>query len=129
LVVPVTVFVTARYGGQMTQTWQALFRRVGDFNARIEDNVGGMRVVQAFTNEEHERRLFAVDNENYRTTKLQAYRIMTISHTLSYLSMRVTQLVVMVAGTYFVLDGRLSNGGLVGCRVLAGVFVRSVEWA
>jgi ABC-type multidrug transport system fused ATPase/permease subunit len=71
LIVPATGCVTARYRGQMTKTWQALFRRVGDFNARIEDNVGGMRVVQAFTNEDHERRLFAEDNERYRVTKLQ----------------------------------------------------------
>ena len=43
----------------MTRNWQALFGRVGDFNARIEENVGGIRVVQAFANEDHERRLFA----------------------------------------------------------------------
>ena len=46
----------------MTRTWQALFGRVGEFNARIEENVGGMRVVQAFANEDHERALFAGDN-------------------------------------------------------------------
>jgi ATP-binding cassette subfamily B protein len=127
LVVPATGFVTARYGAQMTKTWQALFRRVGDFNARIEDNVGGMRVVQAFTNEDHERRLFAQDNERYRTTKLQAYRIMTVSTTLSYLSMRLTQLIVMISGSYFVLEGSLSNGGFVGFLLLVGVFFRPVE--
>src|SRR5262245_18199508 len=55
LIVPATAWVTARYGGRMTRTWQALSRRIGDFNALIEDNVGGMRVVQAFTHEEHER--------------------------------------------------------------------------
>ena len=65
----------------MTRTWRALFGRVGEFNARIEENVGGMRVVQAFTNEDHERRLFAEENEQYRATKLQAYRIMTVSTT------------------------------------------------
>jgi ATP-binding cassette subfamily B protein len=127
LIVPATGMVTARYGRQMTMTWQALFRRVGEFNARIEDNVGGMRVVQAFTNEEHERRLFAQDNERYRATKLQAYRIMTVSTILSYLSMRLTQLVVMVAGTYFVLQGSLSNGGFVGFLLLVGVFFRPLE--
>ena len=37
------------------QPGSALFGRVGEFNARIEENVGGMRVVQAFANEDHER--------------------------------------------------------------------------
>ncbi|HEY0292556.1 MAG TPA: ABC transporter ATP-binding protein, partial [Hansschlegelia sp.] len=47
MVVPVTGWITSRYGGRMTKNWHALFGRVGDFNARIEENVGGMRVVQA----------------------------------------------------------------------------------
>ena len=127
LIVPVTGWITARYGGRMTRTWRALFGRVGDFNARIEENVGGMRVVQAFANEDHERRLFAGDNARYRATKLEAYRIMAASMSLSYLSMRFTQLVVMIAGTYFVLHGELSDGGFVSFLLLVGVFFRPVE--
>ncbi|HAU78729.1 MAG TPA: multidrug ABC transporter ATP-binding protein, partial [Agrobacterium sp.] len=75
-VVPVTAWVTSRYGGRMTQNFRALYGRVGDFNARIEENVGGMRVVQAFANEDHERALFEKDNQKYRRTKLDAYKIM-----------------------------------------------------
>ena len=41
-----------------------------------EENVGGIRVVQAFANEDHERELFARDNAGYRSTKLEAYRVM-----------------------------------------------------
>ena len=107
LVVPATAFLAARYGNRMTQTFRALFNRVGQFNVRIEENVGGMRVVQAFANEDHERALFAVDNQRYRQTKLEAYRIMAASTSLSYLSMRLTQIVVMVAGTWFVLHGQV----------------------
>ena len=127
IIVPITGFVTSRYGGRMTRTWRNLFGRVGDFNARIESNVGGMRVVQAFANEDHERRLFAIDNAQYRATKLEAYKTMAASMSLSYMSMRLTQLVVMVAGTYYVLQGELSNGGFVGFLLLVNVFFRPVE--
>lgn len=127
LVVPASVFLTMRYGGRMTANFRALFTRVGEFNARIEENVGGMRVVQAFAREDHERRLFAVDNARYRRTKLDAYRIMAATTSLSYLSMRLTQMIVMVAGTWFVLHGQLTNGGFVGFLLLVGVFFRPVE--
>jgi ATP-binding cassette subfamily B protein len=127
LIVPVTGLITTRYGGRMTRTWRALFGRVGEFNARIEENVGGMRVVQAFANEDYERHLFAGDNARYRATKLEAYRIMAASMSLSYLSMRFTQLVVMIAGTYFVLHGELSEGGFISFLLLVGVFFRPVE--
>ena len=127
LIVPATAWITTRYGGRMTRTWRALFGRVGEFNARIEENVGGMRVVQAFANEDHERRLFAGDNAAYRATKLEAYRVMAASMSLSYLSMRATQLVVMIAGAYLVLHGGLSEGGFVSFLLLVGVFFRPVE--
>jgi len=127
ILVPIIAWVSSRYGRKMTRTWGALFARVGDFNARIEENVGGMRVVQAFANEDHERHLFAQDNARYRQTKLDAYRLLTASTSLSYLSMRLTQLVVMIAGSYFVLHEGLTAGGFVGFLLLVGVFFRPVE--
>ncbi len=127
LIVPITGWVTTKYGGRMTRTWRSLFARVGEFNARIEDNVGGIRVVQAFANEDYERQLFAKANARYRATKLEAYRVMTTSMTLSYFSMRFTQLAVMVSGTYFVLHGQLTSGGFISFLLLVGVFFRPVE--
>ena len=126
-VVPLTAWLTSRYGGRMTRNWQELYGRVGDFNARIEENVGGIRVVQAFANEDHERALFAEDNARYRATKLMAYRIMAASTSLSYMSMRLIQLTVMVAGSYFVITGSLSHGGFIAFLLLIGVFFRPVE--
>ena len=127
VIVPLTGWITVRYGSRMTQTWRGLFGRVGEFNARIEENVGGMRVVQAFANENHERALFAGANARYRATKLDAYRVMAASMSLSYLGMRATQIVVMVAGTYYVLHGQLSEGQFVSFLLLVGVFFRPVE--
>ncbi|WP_312795953.1 ABC transporter ATP-binding protein [Tianweitania sp.] len=127
VIVPFMAWVTSRYGARMTRNWRALYRSVGDFNVRIEENVGGMRVVQAFANEDHERMLFARDNAGYRSTKLEAYKLMAASTSLSYMSMRLIQLVVMVAGAYFVLEGELSAGGFVGFLLLVNVFFRPIE--
>ncbi|QCN99620.1 ABC transporter ATP-binding protein (plasmid) [Azospirillum argentinense] len=126
-IVPVIAFVTSRYGGRMTANWQSLYSRVGDFNVRIEENVGGMRVVQAFTNEDHERKLFAEDNDRYRTTKLAAYKIMAASMTLSYMSMRLILIVVMLTGAHFVLVGELTQGGFFAFLLLVNTFFRPIE--
>jgi ATP-binding cassette subfamily B protein len=127
LVVPPMTWISTRYGREMTRTMRALFSRVGDFNARIEENVGGIRVVQAFANEDHERALFARDNGRYRDTKLDAYRLMSKSMSLSYMTMRIVQLFVMIAGAYFVLRGDLTVGGFMGFLLLVNVFFRPVE--
>lgn len=127
LVVPPVAWITSRYGAAMARNWRALFSQVGNFNARIEENVGGIRVVQAFANEDHERKLFAQDNHNYRNTKLDAYRMMATSRVLSYMSMRFVQVLVMVVGAYFVVHGELSVGGFMGFLLLVNVFFRPVE--
>jgi ATP-binding cassette subfamily B protein len=127
IMVPITAFVTGHFGRKMTRTWKMLFKRVGEFNARIEENVGGIRVVQAFANEDYERDLFARNNANYRNTKLEAYKLMTQSMSLSYISMRLTQIVVMLSGAYFVLNDRLTEGQFVTFLLLVTVFFRPME--
>ena len=126
-IVPITAWVTSRYGSRMTNNFRALYGRVGAFNARIEENVGGMRVVQAFANEDHERALFEKDNQRYRDTKLSAYKIMAASTSLSYMSMRLTQMIIMICGAWLVLRGDLTAGGFVGFLLLVNVFFRPVE--
>ncbi len=127
VVAPAAAWVTLYYGGRMTKTWRALYARVGAFNARIEENVGGIRVVKAFANEPYERSMFARENAKYRATKLEAYKIMAASHSLSYLGMRFIQTVVMMCGSYFVIRGELSPGGFVAFLLLVNVFFRPLE--
>lgn len=66
IIVPFMTYLVTRYGSKMTDTWRKLFGQVGNFNTRIEESIGGIRVVKAFANEPHEEKLFAKDNENYR---------------------------------------------------------------
>ncbi len=127
LVVPAVAWIVAHFGGRMAQNASAQFRRVGAFNARIEEAVGGIRVVKAFANEAHERKLFAADNERYRSTKLEGYRVMAAGMTLNYIGMRLVQLVVMLAGAWLIVKGDLSIGDFVAFLLLVGVFYRPMD--
>lgn len=127
LIVPAMLALVIVYGGRMTRTWRAIYSRVGDFNVRLEEALGGVRVVQAFGNESHESDLFAHDNARYRQAKLDAYRVMAASSALQYMGLRLVQVIVMVLGAGFVLAGDLSTGGFVGFLLLVGVFYRPLE--
>ncbi|MEX1234082.1 MAG: ABC transporter ATP-binding protein [Roseovarius sp.] len=126
-IVPVSVIIVAVFGGRMTRTWRDIYARVADFNVRLEENVGGIRIVQAFANEEHEKKLFAQDNARYRDTKLQAYKVMAATTTLNYMGMRFVQVAVMVAGAVYVLNGDLTTGGYVAFLLLVSLFFRPLE--
>ncbi|MGP9805390.1 ABC transporter ATP-binding protein [Paracoccus sp. NSM] len=127
LIVPAMLAIVIVYGGRMTATWRAIYSRVGDFNVRLEEALGGVRVVQAFGNEAHESHLFAADNARYRQAKLDAYRVMAASTALQYMGLRLVQVVVMVLGAGYVLSGELTTGGFVGFLLLVGVFYRPLE--
>jgi ATP-binding cassette subfamily B protein len=127
VIVPACVTIVVVFGGRMTRTWRAIYARVADFNVRLEENIGGIRVVQAFTNEEHEKTLFEHDNSRYRATKLSAYKLMAGSSALNYMGMRLIQVVVMVTGAAFVLKGSLTTGGFVAFLLLVTVFFRPLD--
>ncbi|MGR3381009.1 ABC transporter ATP-binding protein [Roseovarius indicus] len=127
VIFPAVVVLVAVYGRRLTQTWQQIYRSVANFNVRLEENVGGMRVVQSFANEAHEKDLFAKDNANYRRTKLDAYRLMAASTTLNYMGMRLVQVAILVAGAVFVAQGNLTIGGFVAFLLLVGVFFRPLD--
>ncbi len=126
-IVPLTIWLVSVYGGRMTHAWQEIYGRVGQFNVRLEEALGGIRVVQAFANERHEEDLFAKDNLGYRQTKLLAYWLMAVSGAMHYIGLRFTQVVVMVVGAGFVLDGSMTTGAFVGFLLLVGVFFRPLE--
>ncbi len=126
-VVPVATWLIAHYGSRMDASWRAQFRRVARFNARVEENVGGARVVQAFANEAHEQARFAAENTSYRSEKIGAYRLMATSLTLNYLSMRLVQIVVMLAGTLLIVRGGMSIGDFVAFLLLVSVFYRPLD--
>jgi ATP-binding cassette subfamily B protein len=52
---------------------------------------------------------------------------MTASVTMSYLSTRLVQLVVMVTGAWLVIVGELSHGGLISFILLIDVFMRPID--
>ncbi|MFP4978759.1 ABC transporter ATP-binding protein [Paenibacillus sp. CN-4] len=127
VIVPLMAWFLIYFGRRMTQTYRRLFGNVGDFNARIEDNVGGIRVVQSFANEAHEQELFAAENRMYRDTKLRAYKTMAQSMSISYMMMRLITIFVMICGAWFFIRGSLELGEFVAFLLLSNIFFRPIE--
>lgn len=127
IMVPPIAFIVVFCNRRMTKAMKLLFRRMADFNARVEDTVGGIRLVQAFANEKHESKLFHKDNSHFREAKLESYRVMGINISLSYLLMRIMMLTVLLAGAYFILQGKLSIGDFMAFVLLTNVFFRPIE--
>ncbi|MEC0256450.1 ABC transporter ATP-binding protein [Paenibacillus lautus] len=127
IIVPLMAWLIIKFGGRMTTTYRQLFRNVGNFNARIEDNVGGIRVVQSFANEEHENKLFQEENKQFRATKLLAYKTMAKSTSISYMLMRLITVFVMICGAWFFIQGKIEMGEFMAFLLLSNIFFRPIE--
>ncbi|MDF2669015.1 MAG: multidrug transporter ATP-binding protein [Paenibacillus sp.] len=127
VIIPLMAWMIIFFGRRMTTTYRRLFGDVGNFNARIEDNVGGIRVVQSFANESHEKKLFAIDNQNFRKTKLLAYKTMAKSISVSYMMMRLITVFVMICGAWFFIKGKLDMGEFMAFLLLSNIFFRPIE--
>ncbi|GAK05466.1 LOW QUALITY PROTEIN: hypothetical protein JCM19037_3966 [Geomicrobium sp. JCM 19037] len=127
IVVPFLAWVVIFCNRKMSGAMRVMFHRMAAFNARVEDTLGGIRLVQAFANEKHEQDLFKEDNENFKEAKIRSYRIMGINNSLSYMMMRIMTLFVLLAGAYFMLQNQLSVGDFMAFILLTNIFFRPIE--
>ncbi|TPE67164.1 ABC transporter ATP-binding protein [Halalkalibacterium halodurans] len=126
-VVPFIIIFAVYFNKKMTTTFRRMFQDVGDINARVEDSIGGIRVVQAFANERYEQAQFAKNNQRYRKTKLASYKIMAQNVMANYVLMRSITLLTLLVGTWFVISGSLTYGEFVAFILLSNILIQPVQ--
>lgn len=125
--VPFIIFAISFFNKRMTKVNTKIFESLGEFNAGIEASVSGIRVVQAFANEEHEAERFKNLNQFYRKSKLLFYKMMGFSSSYNYFMIRLMNLFALFFGSYYTIRGELTNGDFVGFILLVNIFVRPIE--
>ncbi|QHA90996.1 ABC transporter ATP-binding protein [Bacillus sp. N1-1] len=127
IVIPLLIILAIYFNKKMTKTFRRMFQDVAEINSRVEDSIGGIRVVQAFANEHHEQEKFRENNESYRSTKLQSYKIMAQNVMSNYLLMRVVTLFTLLFGTFFVISGELTYGEFVAFILLSNILIGPIQ--
>ncbi|NMA89744.1 MAG: ABC transporter ATP-binding protein [Amphibacillus sp.] len=126
-IIPILIVLMSYSNVKMSQTWRKMYDHIADVNAQVEDAVSGVRVVQSFTNEQHEMDQFAENNNLFRSAKLMAYRVMAIVHSNIYLVMRFAILFVLVVGAWLSFNDQLSYGELVAFVLYMNVLFNPIQ--
>ncbi|WP_080871927.1 ABC transporter ATP-binding protein [Oceanobacillus timonensis] len=127
ITVPILIFLITFGNIRMNKAWRKMYAKIAGVNARIEDAVSGVRVVQSFTNEEFEKERFQENNEKFRIVKVGAYKIMGIVHSNIFFLMRLMTLLVLVVGAWFTYTNRLSYGELVSFILFVNVLTTPIN--
>lgn len=94
------------YNRKMKKAFKRNKQRVGDINARIEDNLSGIRVVKSFGNESHEIIKFHDENSRYVSSKKNSYFYMGKFHSgLGAFTSMVTVAAVFFGAIFISNDG------------------------
>ena len=102
-------------------------RKMADINARLQDSLGGIRVVKSFGNEGVEIRKFGGTNKRFVDTKESSYRFMGAFHAVNSVFTGVLYTVTIVGGGYFVATGGLAVTELAIYALYIGIFLSPIE--
>jgi ATP-binding cassette, subfamily B, multidrug efflux pump len=102
------------------ETIQAMF---SDISSRVQENLSGVRMIRAFVQEEAELRRFEELNLGYIAQNIRLVRISGLFQPLLEALVGVTFLIVLWAGGYQVLQGRIGIGSFVMFNTYMGMLV------
>ncbi|MBO0999062.1 ABC transporter ATP-binding protein [Bacillus sp. SD075] len=126
-VVPFLIVLSVYFSRKMTRAFKMMFGDIANYNARIENNISGIRVVQSFTKESHEIQLFNRSNSEFRLTKLLAYKIMAWSTSMNFILMKLVALTVLGCGAWYVIHGKMTYGEFVAFIMLSNIFIAPIK--
>ena len=112
---PIPLIVLAMRG--FARYVRPAFRRrqveLGELNAALNDNISGIREIQAFTREDSEADRIWSRIVRYRDSLLRALRLMAVFHPSVELAAALGTIALIYFGGKFILDGNLAIADLV----------------
>ena len=108
--VPFLVITAALLRKRMTNAFLASRKAVAEINASLESSISGIRVTKAFTNAEKEQEKFEQGNEMFVSARSKAYDAMGRFHSATAFINDIFNVIVLVAGGFFLFNGSIDFG-------------------
>ena len=113
LPVPILAVALRRFNTRVRPIYRRVRDRLGDINARLQDSLSGIRVIQAFGQEERELERFAAESESYYRERVRGIRYWSTFFPAMRFVASLGTIIVLGVGAVMVVRGELSLGTLV----------------
>ncbi len=111
--VPIIGLGLRRFNRHVRPIYRRVRDRLGDINTRLQDDLAGIRVVQAFGQEDAELERFRSVSEKYYRERVSAIRAWSAFYPLIYFIAAAGGVLVLGFGARMIVGGQLSLGTLV----------------
>jgi len=111
--VPLIILTMQAFNKFVNPAFRERQRKLGELNAALNDNLSGVREIQAFSREDLEVVRMNEHVDRYRTAQIRALRLMATFHPLIEFASSLGTIVLIYFGGKFVLGQTLAVDGLV----------------
>ena len=111
------------FNKRMNRALRASKERIAGVNERVEDALGGIRVVQSFANEGGEKVRFDAENAKFLNSRAEGYRSEALLWSGMDAFAQLVTIVVIVFGAIRILGGQMDAAGLLTLLLCVGVLL------
>ncbi len=104
--------VLALISSKANPTLRKVFHEYDELNAKVQENVNGMRVVKSFVREDYETRRFETESEKIRSLFVSAEKLLALNSPVMQFSMYSCILLISWMGAKMIIAGSLTEGQL-----------------
>ncbi|MCI8511269.1 MAG: ABC transporter ATP-binding protein [Lachnospiraceae bacterium] len=127
IVVLCMVFFCLSQNARMQETFMDNRKKIGDINARLQDTLSGIRVVQSFANEDIERNKFSRSNERFVHSRDANYRAMGRFHAGTLLFQGLMYTTILIGGGFLIAAGSMAPEDLAMYALYIGIFISPLQ--
>ncbi|MBE6636966.1 MAG: ABC transporter ATP-binding protein [Ruminococcaceae bacterium] len=125
--IPFMFFFALKKQKAMKTAFSDSRKEVGVINATLENSISGIRVSKAYTNAEHEFKLFNRGNERFVGARKRAYKTMAEFHSGMTICMDILRVLMYVAGGLFVFYGYIDISDFTAFSLYITLFISPIE--
>lgn len=104
--------VLALISSKANPTLRKVFHEYDELNAKVQENVNGMRVVKSFVREDYETWRFQTESEKIRSLFVSAEKLLALNSPVMQFSMYSCVLLISWMGAKMIIAGSLTEGQL-----------------
>ena len=122
VVLPVMIAIGIVSRRNLSRTSTKVKEITAEVNAGLESSISGIRVTKGFNNEDFERERFGNFNKQYSDAKQWRYKYMATFFSNIEFCNNLLSLVVLAAGGYFIIKGKMTLPDLVAANLFVAAF-------
>ncbi len=124
--VPFLILIAMLLRKRMRNAFMESRKSIAVINSSLESSISGIRVTKAFDNADKEEEKFEDGNRQFTSARDDAYRAMGRFHSMTAFITDIFNVVVLIAGGFFLYDGEISFGDYSAFVVSVNLFISPV---